>query len=538
MRLDKLLGLGLGLGFVVFVAVACGGEAPPGKTSASPGGASSSGGAANGQSIGGNRAAAGGAPTGGMQGVAKTGGMSGFGGAGQSGGAFAAGGTDMTLMGGQAATGVGGMGVTGGSSGASGFTDVAGDVPNPELDLLAGAFFRDGTVIEFRLKFAGVPLSDGGTLTVSAGVWQLEVIRHGKGLSLRVLAGALTTGLDPCTHILIDENTGWLILRIPAVFFPTTQISSVDVYTNPTQSSAGDSAENVPRSLLPPAGISPANTPACQPWNDARTSSIAFQDISLGNGFGCGVTLAGEVICWGEPAGLATLGSPPFGPFKQVSVSDYAWYRAEVYACGLHLDGTIQCWGGAPPTVAGKYRTLGDPFGCAIRDNGDLNCIDMGTGGNEIRTATGPIAQVIGAGVDECHLTEQGQISCLQSGMAPVGANFIGLAFGTDSAACGLRSDGSLDCAQASAIPYPLKAIDGGGHSGGSFASGCGLTQAGSPICWGAAGIALPVPPGPFAQLEVSSTAEGMCAFGADNKLVCWSHAFVAGNPEPATTPP
>jgi hypothetical protein len=109
---------------------------------------------------------------------------------------------------------------------------------------------------------------------------------------------------------------------------------------------------------------------------------------------------------------------------------------------------------------------------------------------------------------------------------------------GTDSEACGLHADGSLDCALASAIPYPLKAIDAGGDASGSEAIGCGLTQGGAPICWGGAGVVAPVPPGPFARIEVSSTSEGACGFRADSTLSCWHYGFRAGNPLPATTPP
>jgi hypothetical protein len=181
---------------------------------------------------------------------------------------------------------------------------------------------------------------------------------------------------------------------------------------------------------------------------------------------------------------------------------------------------------------------MGDPFGCAIRDNGDLACIDMGTGEDEIQSALGPIAEVVGAGTEECHRTEAGQISCLTEGAAPAGNDFIGVAFGSLEQACGLRESGRLDCDLASAIPYQLAAIDAGGRPYASFAVGCGLTDTGSPICWGAAGVLAPVHPGPFVRLEVSSTTEGMCGFRTDSTLVCWDYSHVAGYPVPATTPP
>ena len=433
---------------------------------------------------------------------------------------------------------------SGGSSGAAGagnddhgFVDPEGDATPSELDILAGGFYDDGTTIEIRVQFAGEPLSDGASLSIESRSWRIEVMRYGAGFSVRLQAPGLSVGLDPCTHLAIAPDTGWLVLRMAA------DLVSVDANTTLSISATapgadGDSVVAVPWVLLPYPGPVAGTTLACQPWNTARTSTVAFLDISLGNGFGCGVTLEAEVLCWGEAMALATLGNAPAGPFKEVSISSHVYWEEDLYACGLRSEGLIECWGGAPPTLPGSYRTLGDPFGCAIRDNGDLACINLGTGGDEIESASGPIAKVVGAGTQECHLTEAGQIACLTEGMAPPGNDFVDLAFGSLYSACGLRAAGTLDCDLASALPYPLASIDAGGSSYSSFPFGCGLTEAGSPICWGGAGITAPVQPGPFERLEVSSTTEGICGFRADSTLSCWHYSYVAGFPEPATTPP
>jgi hypothetical protein len=179
---------------------------------------------------------------------------------------------------------------------------------------------------------------------------------------------------------------------------------------------------------------------------------------------------------------------------------------------------------------------MSDTFGCAIREDGDLSCIDMGTG--EIRSTPGPIAEVIGAGTDECHRTEAGQMVCSTAGMALAGSDIMAIAFGSFDRACALRQNGKLDCDAASAIPYRLASIDAGSRPHTSFVLGCGLTETQSPICWGGAGVVAPVHPGPFTRLEVSSTSEGMCGFREDSRLICWDYSHVAGNPVPATTPP
>jgi hypothetical protein len=476
-------------------------------------------------------AGSGGAP--GAAGVPESGG-----GAGASGGSAADAGADVVAGddagGEETGTDGGGRGDDAADAGGDGesFVDEASDVPMPALDLLSGAIYRDGDFVEIRLRFAGTPLTDGGGVSVDAGLWTLSARRDGAGLSLRLQAGGLSIGFDPCTHVWIDDATNRLVLRVPSAVFSSTP-TSLSVGTT-----GGDDVSSFPWQPLAYPGALSSASPACEPWDSARTSTLAFRDISLGNGFGCGITVAHEAVCWGEPAALTTLGSPPSGPFDQVSVSVHSWYESEVYACGLMSTGEIACWGGSPPVIAGAYRWMGDPFGCAVRDDGDLSCIDMGTGGSEIRSAIGPISTVVGAGLEECHLTEAGTIVCLTQNMAPAGNAFIDLAFGSESRACGLRGDGTLDCDLASAIPYVLASIDAGSRPWGSFAVGCGLTDAGSPICWGAAGVVAPVHPGPFVRLEVSSTNEGICGFRADQTLVCWDYSHVAGNPVPATSPP
>ncbi len=55
---------------------------------------------------------------------------------------------------------------------------------------------------------------------------------------------------------------------------------------------------------------------------------------------------------------------------------------------------------------------------------------------------------------------------------------------------------------------------------------------------WGAAGMVPVVAPGPFAQIEVSSSGEAICGMRGDSTVDCWVYHYVAGNPEPAASPP
>ena len=135
---------------------------------------------------------------------------------------------------------------------------------------------------------------------------------------------------------------------------------------------------------------------------------VLFTQIDAGMYHTCGITLAGDLNCWGYNRN----GEAPDvnGPFKQVSAG-------EAHTCALTVSGDIKCWG------ANAYGQVADQTGpftqvdagwnhtCAVRGNGSVYC----WGGNTWGQSTPPastFAQVAAGGLHTCGLTTQDTIVC------------------------------------------------------------------------------------------------------------------------------
>ena len=70
-------------------------------------------------------------------------------------------------------------------------------------------------------------------------------------------------------------------------------------------------------------------------------SAARFTQIAVGREHGCGVTDAGDIVCWGADWSDRVT---PAGPFTAVSASGYA-------VCGLRPAGHAECWGLDPPPL-------------------------------------------------------------------------------------------------------------------------------------------------------------------------------------------
>ncbi len=64
-----------------------------------------------------------------------------------------------------------------------------------------------------------------------------------------------------------------------------------------------------------------------------------YSAIDTGWGYVCAVTVEGEAVCWGSPAGWdAGQTEPP--PARYISIS-----ASESRTCGIAVDGDVVCWG-------------------------------------------------------------------------------------------------------------------------------------------------------------------------------------------------
>jgi len=157
--------------------------------------------------------------------------------------------------------------------------------------------------------------------------------------------------------------------------------------------------------------------------NSARAGSRK-PDLSTAQGFMCGRTRAGTVLCWGNNA-TGQLGDstrlPRAAPVLVRGITDAIEVDVgDVHACALHRTGRVSCWGrnefgavgdgtmgpstvrATPIDVAGLEDVvglaLGDAHTCARRANGAIACWgvnnfgQLGDGSTILRAAPQPVS--------------------------------------------------------------------------------------------------------------------------------------------------
>jgi alpha-tubulin suppressor-like RCC1 family protein len=232
----------------------------------------------------------------------------------------------------------------------------------------------------------------------------------------------------------------------------------------------------------------------------------AFRSISAGGVHSCGVTVAGEALCWGNNVYHQTGTGRPSGFAAAVSLPTpvqgglrWAMLSAGTYhTCGVATDGATYCWGRnadgrlgvaagadslvaapAPVATAQAFRSVdaGGRHTCALTAGGAAYCWgandagQLGSGGGGAATPT-PVAggltfATLSAGeTHTCGVTTAGQAYCW-------GAN-----------ASGQLGDGTT-----TASPTPR--LVAGGYAWRTVSAGvyspltCGVTTTGATFCWG-----------------------------------------------------
>ena len=307
-------------------------------------------------------------------------------------------------------------------------------------------------------------------------------------------------------------------------------------------------------------GVDVAGIAFCGDFSDALEPvghPAAFEGISAGHGFACGIDASGIGICWGtngdgelgrgtqDGEGTAQPPAPVSGglEFERIAAGSQ-------HACGLTTGGLAYCWGDntwgqlgnastdralEPVPVLGgeQYFDIDADFGitCAIRIDGIAACWGIGNLGNaSIHESHQPLA--VSGGVPFVAITVGPNHACARTATGQVfcwGANNDGQV-GTGTAG------GVVDVPTAIGGTLRLARIDAGDTQT------CGLRGNGEAHCWGTGAIGIgtgtvaTAPTRVSAELRFASISAGegrTCAATTGGATYCWGERFTAGGSPP-----
>ena len=181
----------------------------------------------------------------------------------------------------------------------------------------------------------------------------------------------------------------------------------------------------------------------------------------------CALDAEGAVACWGA------IGPPPEGP-RYTAIGTGARY-----GCGLTFAGDLECWGNNQFRQAerrdGPFTALSTGFAhvCALRPDGSAFCQGRDYHG-EARPPAASFTSITAGNGHSCGLTDAGAPVCWgREGAAPAGP-FTALASGWQRA-CGLRPDGMAACWQMAGNSRSLTVAPEPALEGVSFEQPVGL---------------------------------------------------------------
>ncbi|MGC4117458.1 MAG: hypothetical protein QM765_23440 [Myxococcales bacterium] len=248
-------------------------------------------------------------------------------------------------------------------------------------------------------------------------------------------------------------------------------------------------------------------------------------DLAVGSSYLCVLKSNGVVACWGDCWGPDAYAiSPAPGLYSALA-------GERTSACGLKRDGTISCWGEkpvfAPP--AEQFVSLSDR--CALKADGTALC--WGTWCGQPPWNPSGTFQSFSSTMDSylegaCGVRPDGTVECAQRGdaftasepVASPGGAFLSVSAGSEF--CGVRRDLTVACWARERGSQPVDVPQG---TYVSVAAGqgynCAIRTDGSPACWGSSSIQASLPSG-AKLVSIFAGLGSACAIRTDGTFTCW----------------
>ncbi len=271
--------------------------------------------------------------------------------------------------------------------------------------------------------------------------------------------------------------------------------------------------------------------PVC--WGDDRALQVSdapaepMLQLSVGEGWSCGLTEAGSVRCWGERVDRVPAAPVPFVGLVQGE------------RCAFDRDGAVHC----APGASLDLPTNSDGSGavcradCSVPRCGD-GVIDAGEDcddGNSIDDGNGCSASCARTGFCGDGVLQEAVEGC-DDGNAVTEVCAYGERCTVCTAAC-VEGPGSTSFCGDGRIDPPEGCDDGDGtvahlqlDLGANFA--CGIRGDGRVRCWGLLVGTIEEPPGAFTEVRVGR--DFACALAADGAVQCFGTAAAGPFPSPA----
>lgn len=225
-------------------------------------------------------------------------------------------------------------------------------------------------------------------------------------------------------------------------------------------------------------------------WGQSEPpQGIDFTISAAGTCHGCGLTIDGDVLCWGVPDGdpldYGQVSGAPMGTFVSLTSNEHN-------NCALRADHSYVCWGidaefWEPMDDEFTELSLGPGLLCGVRPAGTVQCFGANDAG-QANAPGGTFVSVSAGDEHSCALTADGSIVCWgcqtpgSEGACdvPPGHTFTHVQAGAKNT-CALTNDHEIICWGSNSSLPPERLYS----QLASFRQGCAVSIGGAVVCWG-----------------------------------------------------